>query len=1006
MGIPEIDRRRKEDILRAIAANGASYTPEWRFDREDPDLGTALALIYSELFTQTLKRFNRVAEKNMAAFFSSMDARLLPALPAEGFARFGLAGIVEEGVEVRSGTPLLADGGNETGSVVFETIDDVFVTPAEPAQIFTVCGGADAIVCNYDVQRAGEEPFYLFDLKGSNLQRHTLYLTHEAILNVSAGAQLEVELTPGHQRELPRLVGEALTDPARVIWEYSYGESWQPFSYTTLEGNRITLELAGRKLPITPLTPSEQDGPEKGRWLRLRLLEGASLPPFVLRQLRLSAENQGLRPDLVHASGADQDIHEFFPFGEQLGLFAEAYFGCGEALVKRGAEIEMTFNLDFAAVPVDYTPGEAAINWKLVMKKTDFKLDEEYDITIQEVLWEYFNGNGWARLFPDSRQADCFTPFDGLTGQRKIMGFRCPEDIQPVLVNAGNGYFIRARVLKIKNLYKLKGNYIVPLMEGLRFSYRYIDRGRYPEAVIMENNGEISRLESPFFRGGEGVFSPFSFLEEEGAALYFGFPVAPDGGPVKLLFLLEESLREKPGRLRWEYRGNHGWENLNVVDETENLRQTGILTIMGGGSFRRSRLWGQELYWIRAVDEEGRYWGREGPVQLPRITGLYMNATRVRNMDTQTPERFFIEPEQKDFTCRLLQGRIYRAQVWVNEMEHLLPSQLAELEKSDGCRTVRDPAGILREAWVLWEEREDFALSGPEDRHYTLDRNEGLIRFSNGINGRIPPAGRQETIEITYATGGGRVGNVEAGAINRSNRSLGFVSLVENPRPTAGGCDQETFRQAVTRGGAALRHGDRAVTARDFEALALEATRNIVRAKCFSNRDDRGNRRPGWVTLVVLLRDYQAGGDLLPAVRGQVTDYITGRCGGNLAALEHFRVIEPQFLELCVKVELTVGDFNQVFTVREEIRRRLEEFLDPLAGNFDGKGWAVGRIPNDTQLRNCLSGIRGIKFLRQVMAAAFMETGFGRTEIHLEDLKDRVFALPKSGRHTILITVE
>ena len=1001
MGIPEIDRRGREELLAAIAQRAAAYTPEWRFDRDDPDLGTALSLIYAELFGQTLKRYNRVAEKNMAAFFSSMDARLLPALPAEGFVRFGLAGQVEEGEAVRAGTPLMADADNETGSTVFETADDVFVTPAQVEQVFTVCGGADAIVRSYDARSGGEEPFYLFDLRGENLQRHTLSLAREDVLELSAGAKLTVELTPGHQRELPREVGEALTDPRRAVWEYSYGDSFQPFSACTLAGNRVVLELGERKLPVTPST---LEGLEGRRWLRLRLLEKA--PPFTLRLLRLSAENRGLRPDQVHAAGVDQNIHDFFPFGEQPGLFSEAYFGCGEALVKRGAEIEMTFNLDFEAIPVEQEPEEPAVNWKLVMKKRDFRPEEEFDITIQEVIWEYFNGDGWARLFPDGRESGCFHGSRGALGQRRTIRFRCPEDIRPVLVNAGTGYFIRARVLKMENLYKRRARYIVPRMEGLRFSYRYEDRGRVPSQVLLENNRETEALDGTFFRGGAGAFCPFSFLEEERAALCFGFQTPPAGGPVKLLFLLSEALRERPGRLRWEYRTAHGWESLNVVDETENLRQTGILTLMGGAAFQRVRLWGEALYWIRAVDEEGRYFGREGPVQLPRVTGLYMNATRVRNVDTQPPERFFIEPEQKHMACRLLHGRVTRAQVWVNEMDHLLPAQLSELEKSDAFRPVRDPAGILREAWVRWEEREDFALSGPSDRHYTLDRNEGVVRFSDGRNGRIPPHGRQETIEIQYVTGGGQVGNVAAGAIDRSSRSLGFVSLVENPRPTAGGCDQETFEQAVARGGAALRHGDRAVTARDFEALALEATRNIARAKCFSNRDDRGLPRPGWVTLVVLLRDYQTGGALLPTVRAQITDYILRRCGGNLAALEHFHVVGPRFLELCVKVELTVADFNQVFVVREEVSRRLDAFLDPLIGNFDGKGWAVGRIPNDTQLRNCLSGVKGVRLLKQVSATAFQETGFGRTEVRLEDPKDKVFALPRSGRHTILITVE
>ena len=128
MRVPEFDRRSREDILRRIATSAQSYTPEWRFDRENPDLGTALALIYAELFSQTLRRFNRVGEKNMAAFLGSMDARLLPALPAEGYVCFGLAGSLPEGAEVKAGTPLLADADNEEGSTIFETADDLLVT--------------------------------------------------------------------------------------------------------------------------------------------------------------------------------------------------------------------------------------------------------------------------------------------------------------------------------------------------------------------------------------------------------------------------------------------------------------------------------------------------------------------------------------------------------------------------------------------------------------------------------------------------------------------------------------------------------------------------------------------------------------------------------------------------------------------------------------------------------------------------------------------------------------
>lgn len=38
----EFDQRTKEEILEQIEKKAKSYVPEWRFDKENPDIGTAL----------------------------------------------------------------------------------------------------------------------------------------------------------------------------------------------------------------------------------------------------------------------------------------------------------------------------------------------------------------------------------------------------------------------------------------------------------------------------------------------------------------------------------------------------------------------------------------------------------------------------------------------------------------------------------------------------------------------------------------------------------------------------------------------------------------------------------------------------------------------------------------------------------------------------------------------------------------------------------------------------
>jgi hypothetical protein len=55
-----------------------------------------------------------------------------------------------------------------------------------------------------------------------------------------------------------------------------------------------------------------------------------------------------------------------------------------------------------------------------------------------------------------------------------------------------------------------------------------------------------------------------------------------------------------------------------------------------------------------------------------------------------------------------------------------------------------------------WTEVATLAESGPDDRHFTLDRETGEVRFGDGQHGRRPAVGSR--IEATYRAGSGRGG--------------------------------------------------------------------------------------------------------------------------------------------------------------------------------------------------------------------------------------------------------
>ena len=60
-----------------------------------------------------------------------------------------------------------------------------------------------------------------------------------------------------------------------------------------------------------------------------------------------------------------------------------------------------------------------------------------------------------------------------------------------------------------------------------------------------------------------------------------------------------------------------------------------------------------------------------------------------------------------------------------------------------------------------WKRVASLDCSGPNDRHYILDRRTGKISFGDGERGQIPTTG--SSIQATYRLGAGDDGNLDNG---------------------------------------------------------------------------------------------------------------------------------------------------------------------------------------------------------------------------------------------------
>lgn len=300
--------------------------------------------------------------------------------------------------------------------------------------------------------------------------------------------------------------------------------------------------------------------------------------------------------------------------------------------------------------------------------------------------------------------------------------------------------------------------------------------------------------------------------------------------------------------------------------------------------------------------------------------------------------------------------------------------------------------------WQEWSAVDDFAASGPEDRHFRLDAVPGEISFGPVVRladgslrqyGAAPAPG--ETVRIrAYATGGGVRGNVPAAAIATLKSSIPFVSAVENRVAARGGTDAETVDQAAGRAPILLRSRGRAVTAEDYEALAREAVPEAARIRCITGGDD--TTPAGTVRVLVVPATAQQDGaiafaDLVPPV--PLLERLAER-------LEQVRLIgtkvsvePPRYRGITVVARLVARPRVDRDRVRRDALAALYRFLNPLpGGGFDGAGWEFGRPVRSGDVYAVLQDVRGVQAVEDIRLFSANpvtgERGAEQTRVELE----------------------
>ena len=290
-----------------------------------------------------------------------------------------------------------------------------------------------------------------------------------------------------------------------------------------------------------------------------------------------------------------------------------------------------------------------------------------------------------------------------------------------------------------------------------------------------------------------------------------------------------------------------------------------------------------------------------------------------------------------------------------------------------------------------WSYIDDLYSASRDDRVYTVDPEAGKITFGNGINGFRPAAGRN--IRVTYEYGGGLVGQVEIGQINKGPKLPGGFK-VSNPVQTWGAAPAQTAASGERSIPHYLKHRDRLVTATDFRDITsstpgLDIGRVEVMPLFNPDMFDPEaplSTWPGAITVMVIPRIDSVHPDA-PLPNRLFLDTVANWLDPRRLITTEVFVRGPIYVGIWVSVGIVTlpGQFREV--VQRNVMNAIRDYLSPLTGgppaynqitleaecapadagstitSVHGKGWPLNMDVRRQDLEAVASRVAGVRYV-------------------------------------------
>lgn len=965
-----IDSRKKKDILDKIRELAASYTPEWQFSEQDPDIGSVLALLFADQMQENIRRYNLTIRKAQVELVNLLGLSPRSACPAHSIVVMDMIPNTVPGQTLPAGSKFLADGEGDA-ALVFETSHGIYLTDAQIKCMFMASGTTGKVI-----PLKKEETFTLFDFDGKGYGRTGLVMYHSHLFD-EADNDIRMEIIGADG-----LIDEIIRGNYRLSY---YGmKGFCPVTDLRREQDRYLVFRTGgacRKVI------------EEGKTYSLLSLEPAGAPEtdVMAEDIRFSASGNPTPVEYVTGGIGEMEAERFYPFGRALTLFAEVsighrYFG------NPGAVVTLSFVLSYEEIVVKM-PGEEVDEGLKVIKRRPERNGSEAvtDVFADEVSFSYYNGIGWRKLTLE-------TPTEALFRQEKTgacqIRFICPADWQETETGSFTGRCIRIRLLRSDNCYYQPSVHHCPVIRHMRVAYDYRRRFVRPQKLVRFQGSREWDITERIAQGGSvPILLKNSYHE---TALYLGFDRKPEDGPVGLLFRIKESGDERKGRLRVTYSARTGFSRLKMTDYTDGFAHTGILLFLPPADMAKREIEGQDAYWIRITDEDF-IWEKDSACR-PVIEEVAVNAAKIDNIETLPEEEYYIDVCEPEMSFPIAAGNILQVEVWVNETLDFSGSEMKRfmMEHPSDARAEYDQQGNLCEFYIKWREVDHFDHSRPGDRHFVVDRIARRICFGDGVNVRIPKNIAGPAFKTVVRCCDGARANVPAGSVNDCKGNVLFVKNIRNPENAFGGMDRETMEDTLRRGTAMFNSRSRLVSVLDYEREVLDFSHSISQVRLVTGVRRDGSVGDGSVFVVVLMEDYKDGPASFVHLKKRLKEHLLTRCELTVAP-EQLEIVEPLYVEISVEVWIRAAEAEDYFAVQQTFLHILTDYLDPVKNSE----WEIGGQITENQIRLRLNREKRSAMIRRILVSGRYRDQAGWHETELKSLGGNPYMLVVSGHHRV-----